>query len=55
MEDFIADTHASLLVTAAFVIGVTVYTWWRGGLPLAAMLATVALAVTLAGVMVAYL
>ena len=49
------DSNSGLLVTAAMVIAVTVYMWWRGALTLGAMLATVAFAGTLAGVMVAYL
>ena len=51
----IDESNGGLLVTTAFVIGVTVYMWWRGALPLSAMLATVAFAGMLAGVMVVYL
>lgn len=56
MPDSMVDgSDGGLLVTAATVIAVTLYMWWRGGLPLGAMLATVAFAALLAGVMVAYL
>lgn len=49
------ESNGGLLVTAATVIAVTVFMWWRGALPLGAMLATVAFAGMLAGVMVVYL
>lgn len=48
-------SNGGLLVTASTVIALTIYMWWRGALSFAAMLATVAFAGTLAGVMVVYL
>ncbi|HYH39589.1 MAG TPA: hypothetical protein VD860_15300 [Azospirillum sp.] len=56
MPDSLFDgANGGLVVTAVTVIAVTVYMWWRGALPLASMLATVAFAAMLAGVMVTYL
>ena len=49
------ESNPGLLVTAAMVVAFTVYMWWRGALPLGAMLATVAFAGMLAGVMAVYL
>ncbi len=49
------DSNTGLLITAAMVIAVTVYMWWRGALSLGAMLATVAFAAMLSGVMYTYL
>ncbi len=54
-RDMLEDSNTGLLVTAAMVIVVTVYMWWRGALSLGAMLATVAFAAVLAGVMDMYL
>lgn len=54
-ESMMDGSNGGLLVTAATVIAVTIYMWWRGGLPFGAMLATVAFAAMLAGVMAAYL
>ena len=48
----INESNGGLLVTAAMVVAFTVYMWWRGALPLSAMLATVAFAGMLASVMV---